>query len=226
MKQIFAIFDFEGTLSCSGGVFWREVVKHSSRRITGLERLVIESPGLILATLRYKTGLMDQLKLRDKMTKKLAILLKDFTEEEVAKHARVVSEKCNNELRPRMKEVIDYHKEKGHILVVLSGMFQPYLEAVAERLEFKHAIGTQLELNNNRYTGRLYGTACFAGKRVEMLKEHIKAQKLEIDYDNSYAYGDALVDSPVLETVGNPSAVYPDSELKEHALRIGWKIIE
>lgn len=48
---------------------------------------------------------------------------------------------------------------------------------------------------------------------------------MEIDWSDSYAYGDSYSDLAVLELVGNPVAVKPDSRLSEIAIHRKWEIM-
>jgi phosphoserine phosphatase len=60
---------------------------------------------------------------------------------------------------------------------------------------------------------------------VDRLVTYCKNVDLGIDLQKSYFYTDSIVDLPVLERVGNPVAVHPDSELATLAVERGWKII-
>jgi phosphoserine phosphatase len=40
-----------------------------------------------------------------------------------------------------------------------------------------------------------------------------------------FAYGDTVLDVPLLEHADHPVAVYPDTKLKAIALERGWEII-
>jgi phosphoserine phosphatase len=40
-----------------------------------------------------------------------------------------------------------------------------------------------------------------------------------------FAYGDTMLDVPMLEHADHPVAVYPDAKLKKVALEKGWEII-
>ena len=51
------------------------------------------------------------------------------------------------------------------------------------------------------------------------------AQRLELDLDKSYAYGNHHSDLPLLETVGNPHAVEPDRILEKIAHQRSWPVI-
>jgi phosphoserine phosphatase len=51
------------------------------------------------------------------------------------------------------------------------------------------------------------------------------AQQLELDLKKSYAYGNHHSDLPLLETVGNPHAVEPNSVLEKIAHHRSWPIL-
>jgi phosphoserine phosphatase len=60
---------------------------------------------------------------------------------------------------------------------------------------------------------------------VALLTELLTKRGLEVDLSHSFSYGDGIFDVPVLELVGNPVAVYPDSQLRDYASQRGWQII-
>ena len=67
----------------------------------------------------------------------------------------------------------------------------------------------------------LDGTLC----KVTLLTELLAKSGLEVYLSQSFAYGDSIFDVPVLELVGNPVAVYPDSQLWDYASQREWRII-
>jgi phosphoserine phosphatase len=86
-------------------------------------------------------------------------------------------------------------------------------------------VGTQLEVIDNRYSGKIIKQFCFGINKARLLKEFISREQLNIDLSQSFAYADSVVDVPVLEMVGHPVATYPDKELSNLAQRRGWEII-
>ncbi|MBC8249703.1 MAG: haloacid dehalogenase-like hydrolase, partial [Anaerolineales bacterium] len=66
---------------------------------------------------------------------------------------------------------------------------------------------------------------CFGHDKVTLLTELLARSGLEVDLSQSFAYGDSIFDVPVLELVGNPVAVYPDSQLWDYASEKGWQIL-
>ena len=51
------------------------------------------------------------------------------------------------------------------------------------------------------------------------------AKREGYDLSHSYAYSDSLTDLPMLEAVGMPHAVNPDSGLREISIERGWPVL-
>jgi len=128
-------------------------------------------------------------------------------------------------LRPDVAEVLRQHQAQGHQMVLVSGAFEELLACLGERLGVQHVVGTRLELNRGRYSGRAAKPSCFGDDKVALLTKFLVNSGLEVDLSQSFSYGDSIFDVPVLELVGNPIAVYPDDELWDYALQRGWRII-
>jgi HAD superfamily hydrolase (TIGR01490 family) len=127
-------------------------------------------------------------------------------------------------LAPRVMEKLEFHKKKGHILVIVSGSIRYYLEPAAKDLGIQHLVCTDLEEDSNGLlTGKARGQVCIGNYKKELTLK--LADKLNIDLKNSYAYGDNQADIPLLKSVGNPFAVEPTSALKKIAKKNNWPIL-
>ncbi len=107
---------------------------------------------------------------------------------------------------------------------MVSGAFEELLACIGERLGVQYVVGTRLELNRGRYSGRAV-KPCFGPDKVTLLTELLAKRGLEVDFSQSFAYGDSIFDALVLELVGNPVAVYPDSQLGDYASQRGWQVL-
>jgi HAD superfamily hydrolase (TIGR01490 family) len=127
-------------------------------------------------------------------------------------------------LAPGILTRVHFHKMKGHLLVLISGSVRYLLEPVVEDLEFDHLLCTDLEVDQNGLmTGKPADLVCVDhNKKVLTLK---LAQQLELDLQKSYAYGNHHSDLPLLETVGNPHVVEPNSILEKIAHQRSWPIL-
>ncbi len=119
-------------------------------------------------------------------------------------------------------ELIEYHKEQGRMVVIVSSAPAEIVEPMAKHLGADEYIATETKLEaHGNYTGELefYAYGSFKPQAVQIMSE-----KLNIDLENSYAYSDSVTDIPLLECVGKPIAVNPDRDLARIARERGWRI--
>jgi HAD superfamily hydrolase (TIGR01490 family) len=225
MVKAIAIFDLEGTLFKLSSSFIREIPKGRVRGIVSEVKVAIFYISFIILFLCYKLNLIDGQVLRIEITKRLAALLKGSAVRDIAQRARVYSIKSMDLLRPEISRVLKDHKTKDHTTIMFSGMLQPYIEAVKQELGIDIAIGTELEMKDGYYTGRLANIPYFGERRAQALSELISKLDYKINLDKSFAYGDSIFDRFFMGMVGNPVAVHPDKKLAEYAKGHGWSII-
>jgi HAD superfamily hydrolase (TIGR01490 family) len=225
MAEIIAVFDLEGTLCQGGRLIWHELVKRRSKQVGGIFRVASHIIfGIIMRFLR-KWRLIGEYKARSTGVGNMATLLGGLEVTEVDQLAEDIAQKVVATLRSDIQKILNEHKERGHKVILASSLFQPLLEAIGRRLGISLILGTGLEVKGSKYTGKVSTAICFDNHRVSMLRDFTRGNGLEVDFAQSYAYGDTKWDKPVLEMVGNPVAVYPDSELRAYAQSKGWKII-
>jgi phosphoserine phosphatase len=128
-------------------------------------------------------------------------------------------------LRPEMEAAIQAHKREGHQVILLSGTFQPLLDALARRIGVHGAIATPLLFEGDHYCGRIQPPLNIGFGKLARINQYLLQKNGEIDLSSSYLYTDSIVDLPVLNAVGNPVAVYPDRDLANLARLKSWKII-
>jgi hypothetical protein len=73
------------------------------------------------------------------------------------------------------------------------------------------------------YTGELDGPFVYGVGKAEALEKLVS--DLGYDPERSYAYSDSISDLPMMEEVGHPVAVNPDSELERVAHERGWPVV-
>jgi len=95
-------------------------------------------------------------------------------------------------------------------------------DLIAKRLGFTGALGTVAEVHDGLYTGKLIGQLLHGPNKAIAVRA--LAEDRGIDLENSYAYSDSHHDIPLLQAVGKPRAINPDTLLQIHALRHDWPI--
>src|SRR6516225_4695928 len=93
---------------------------------------------------------------------------------------------------------------------------------IARRLGFTGALGTVAESVDGVYTGRLVGGLLHGEAKVAAIEA--LALREGLDLARCAAYSDSANDIPMLELVGHPAAVNPDSRLRAQARARGWPV--
>ncbi|MEM9516642.1 MAG: HAD-IB family hydrolase [Actinomycetota bacterium] len=126
-------------------------------------------------------------------------------------------------LRPEARRLLDRHRHAGRDTFIVSAAPQEIVEPLAHSLGMTGGIGTRGTVVDGVYTGDLEGPFCYGPGKVEAM--HELATWNGYDLAQSYAYSDSVSDLPMLEAVGHPVAVNPDSKLERYARDHGWPIV-
>jgi HAD superfamily hydrolase (TIGR01490 family) len=112
------------------------------------------------------------------------------------------------------------HRALGHRTVLITGA----LDFVVEPLRplFDDIVCATLEQRNGVYTGGMTTVPPTGEARAEALAEYARAEGLRLS--ESVAYADSTSDLPLLEAVGFPVAVNPETRLSALARKRGWLV--
>ena len=124
---------------------------------------------------------------------------------------------------PAMAATVAAHRRAGHLPVILTGATRYLAEPLAADLGIEHVLVTRLVVHDGRFTGEVIRPVCY-GEGKTYWAERFAAGR-EIDLGRSYFYTDSITDLPVLERVGEPRIVNPDTRLGRVAARRGWPVL-
>lgn len=114
-------------------------------------------------------------------------------------------------------------RNQGHLLVAVSGSSHEILAPLIERLAFDDCLATRLEVDGDRFTGRILPPQMIGVGKGEALRDW--ALRRDVDLQYSVAAGDHLTDLQMLECVGRPYVVAGDALLEQIAVERGWPIL-
>ncbi len=135
---------------------------------------------------------------------------------------RVFNQRLATEIYPESRALVEAHQRMGHTVAIISSATHFQIDALARELEIEHVLCTELEFVNGKFTGRVVRPACFGeGKAIA---GRALAEKCDLDLSQSYFYTDSRDDLPLLDIVGYPRLVNPDSGLSQIASRNGWPV--
>jgi putative phosphoserine phosphatase/1-acylglycerol-3-phosphate O-acyltransferase len=123
-------------------------------------------------------------------------------------------------VQPFAGPLIEEHRAEGRLLVLASTSPLAFTTALADELGFDAVIGTAWSNDGTEYTGELDGPFVWGPAKADAVEQW--AEENGVRLDRSYAYSDSYFDAPLLDLVGHPVAVNPDTRLAATAAIKGW----
>ena len=120
-------------------------------------------------------------------------------------------------------ELIAEHKAAGRDVVIISSSGTDVVEPIGARLGADICIGTQVAIEDGKYTGEILFYA-YGENKAEAAR--VLAAEHGYDLADCYAYSDSMTDLPLLSVVGHPTAVNPDEALRAVAVEREWPIVD
>ncbi|MPW27276.1 HAD-IB family hydrolase [Alkalibaculum sp. M08DMB] len=112
------------------------------------------------------------------------------------------------------RDRIKWHQKENHIVIFISGSPSFLVERMAKMYNVKYVKATEYLIDDkNRFTGQLIPMWESASK-IEAIEEFVN--KLDIDLNASYAYGDTNGDFDMLKMVGNAVLINPIKKLVDN----------
>jgi len=137
--------------------------------------------------------------------------------------AEYLQQKIMPIILPKGRELIEYHRQQGDTLLIITATNSFLTKPIAEILGIDHLIATDPEMVDGRYTGQVQGVPSFQHGKVVRLQHWLTEHQHNLA--GSYFYSDSHNDLPLLEQVETPIAVDPDETLAEIARQRDWKIL-
>jgi len=143
-------------------------------------------------------------------------------EELAAIGEEVFDEVMEAKIWPGTRALAQMHLDAGQRVWLVTATPVEVAGVIARRLGLTGALGTVSESVDGVYTGRLVGEILHGEAKAEAVRA--LAAREGLDLAQCAAYSDSANDIPMLELVGQPCAVNPDSRLRAHARANGWRI--
>ena len=173
-----AIFDFDGTITRKDSFIEFLIFTH------GRTTVFLKSVSLLPMVIGYLFKTVPNWKLKEHF---LDCFYKGWSLDRFNRTAdQFAVGHLSSIIRPMAVERLRWHKRAGHQIVVVSASLDNYLRPWCKK-ENIDLLATELEIRNNRLTGRIQGTNCYGEEKMRRLKEHYRLA----DYEYTYAYGDS-----------------------------------
>lgn len=146
--------------------------------------------------------------------------LSSLTTEQFDKATQEVIKEYGSQTYVYTRNLISSLKEKGYMLLAISGSHQELVNLIAELYGFDDCVGSNYERADGKFSGQI---TIGSHDKQTTLKNFIK--QYDLTFKDSYAVGDSGSDASMLELVENPIAFNPDHKLFTLAKKQGWKIV-
>lgn len=216
-----AIFDFDGTLYSKET--FQLMMDHLKTHPIHSSRYRQFYRAIMPPYIGSKLKIVSVRKMRERSVQAYLAALKSFTKQEMESYFTEIADKMHNDFNPKVVERLKNHVENGDYVMLVSGAFTPLLYSVTGQLPIQTIIGTEIPYADSVLDHQA---------KIDHIQGPMKTQKIhevlagkEIDWANSFAYGDSHSDLPVLELVGHPVAAQPEARLRTVAMQRNWEII-
>ena len=186
MKNGLALFDFDGTIT------HRDTLLDFAKYVKGLPLSILTFIRLIPAFAAWKLGKISNQGFKEQF---LTISFRGQSEPFLySKGVEYGQKRIPALLRPKALDRLEWHREQGHRIVIVSASTDVWLSEWC-RLQGFELICSKLEFIDGVCTGRLKGVNCRGPEKVRRVRGEITTS----DYRVIYAYGDSSGDKEMLE---------------------------
>lgn len=212
--HIAALFDFDGTI-IAGYSAMSLLQEKFKRREMGLEEIIqtanvmsqysmggISFSGLMSSAARFMKGTSEE-------------SFREFGEELYEKYIA-------RKVYPESRAIIRAHQAKGHTVAIISSATIYQIEPTARDLDIPHILCSEYEVENGEFTGEIVRPLCFGEGKVIAAEKLAAAQGC--DLERSFFYSDSYDDIELLERVGEPRVLNPNTKLRAVAKDRGWNV--
>lgn len=168
---------------------------------------------------QYQDGTMDIMEYLNFSLKPLA---ENEPEQLHAWHRQFMQEKIEPILLDKAFAKLDWHREQGDYILIITATNRFITEPIAERLGVDELIAIEPEMIDGRYTGKVAGIPSFKEGKVTRLNNWLSNK--HFDLADTWFYSDSHNDLPLLRLVGKPVAIDPDEALEKEAQEKGWPV--
>ncbi len=186
MSKNLALFDFDGTLTTKDTLF--DFIRYAVGSKRYYRGLLKKLPMLIAFKLKFIPN--DEAKMR-----MLSHYFKGYDAQKFRELGRSYAlTQIDTILRKEAKDRLDYHKQQGDRIIVVSASLTCWLEPWCQKEEIE-LLSTQMEIDQGKLTGRFATPNCHDQEKVNRIRAHLDPS----DYAEIYAYGDSSGDTQMLE---------------------------
>ena len=157
----------------------------------------------------------------------LSFCLKPLIANDMAKLLKLREQFIEEKIRPIVtktgKELINQAHAEGKKVIIATATNDFVTRPIADIFDVSVLIATEFEIKDNAFTGRVVGTPCFRGGKLNKVSKWINDNNF--DLSQASFYSDSFNDLPLLEKVKKPVIVDGDDKLREIGKNKNWECV-
>ena len=134
-----------------------------------------------------------------------------------------IEEKIKPIILPKALKLLTNHRLCEDELLLMTSTNNFIAKPIADLLQIKSLIATEVEETHERYTGKIIGLPCFQTGKIQRLLSWLRTHSCSLE--GGYFYSASYHDLPLLELVTHPVIVDPQPSLRTIAQARDWSII-
>jgi len=212
--HIGAFFDFDGTIiyGYSAITYLREQIRRGDVKPRQLVDIVRTMTSFGLGNMGFSA-----------MMSATSKYLKGIHEKEYIEFGeKLYKEHIAKLIYPESRALIEAHLKKGHTVALVSAATPYQVTAAAKELGIEHVRCTKLETVAGRFTGEVIKPTCYGMGKVAAAQGFETSHGVQSEL--SYFYSDSDEDIQLLEYVGKPRPLNPNTKLRRIASGRGWPV--
>lgn len=124
---------------------------------------------------------------------------------------------------PESRALVAAHFAMGHTVAIISAATPYQVEPIARDLCVDIVRCTRMEVEGGHFTGKIIEPACWGEGKAAAGRE--LAETYQLDLQKSFFYTDSAEDLALLDIVGKPRPVNPDTRLAALAFQRDWPVL-
>ena len=213
-SRVGAFFDFDGTLIAgfSATVFLKEQLRRGDLSAYEFFEILAAVTQFSLGGMGF-SGLMST----------AARFMRGVREADyIAFGEELYEQQIARRVYPESRALVQAHMARGHTVAIISSATPYQVEPVARDLGIEHVICSRYEVRDGVFTGGIVRPLCFGQGKVDAAER--LAGEHGVDLDQSFFYSDSDDDIELLQRVGRPQPLNPNTRLTEISERQGWPV--
>jgi len=184
LKQTYAFFDFDGTLTVS------DTLTGFTKFLMGRKFWLVMAFFLPIL-IAYRIGLIKQDRAKSLY---LRFFLKWYSEEDlILQGAKYAKEEIKKIINPSIFKRLKWHQQQNHSVYIITASLKYWIEPWCKQNDLSIQC-TNIEIVNGKVTGKIIGQNCFGEEKSNRIKQILNTHQPA----SIYAYGDSIGDYAML----------------------------